>query len=183
MNGQDKFLLPLGGKKMLSHIIDRLSPQVDKLILNINGPAQRASFFQLEVVSDIIYDEMNKPLGPLGGLYTALQYAKDNDFDYVVTTPCDTPFLPQNYVEKLWQHYQDNAVVVAKSKDRLHPVLALWSVSLLDDLKLTLEKNDRKMMDWLKKHHAKEVVWDEKLDPFININNLEDLKEAEKQFY
>ena len=41
MGGGDKGLLDLGGKPMLAHVIDRLKPQVGRIIINANGEPRR----------------------------------------------------------------------------------------------------------------------------------------------
>lgn len=181
MGGVDKFLLTIDDKKILTHIIERLSPQVHKLILNINGPIERVNEFPIEVVPDIKKDKNNKPLGPLGGLYTALLYASESGYSHVVTVSCDTPFLPDDFVERLWKHH-DTPVSLAKSNGRLHPVLAMWNVSLMAELEIYLDQGNRKMMDWVHHNPTVEVVWDETPDPFININSMEDLKKARQRY-
>jgi molybdenum cofactor guanylyltransferase len=176
MGGRDKFLLSLDGKQILQHIIARLKPQVDVVILNTRNVELKCS---LEVVPDIKSQENGEPYGPLGGLYTALSYAKKNGYSFVVTAPCDTPFIPDNFVLRLLEH-KDKLIVTAKSKGQLHPVLSLWNVSLLSDLEKALDNKERKMMSWISKYNPVEVVWDQEPDPFLNINTSEDLLEAEK---
>ena len=41
MGGGDKGVLPLGSSTLLSHVIDRLTPQVDGIALNVNGDGSR----------------------------------------------------------------------------------------------------------------------------------------------
>jgi len=171
MGGKNKCLLPLAGTSILDHIIKRLGPQVDSLILNANGLEMAEN---IEVVPDIIKDA-----GPLGGLYSALSFAKENGFSKVITVPGDTPFIPHDFSSRLMAH-ADQAVVVAKSADRIHPVLALWDVSLIDDLKVTLEKKHYKMRTWTAKYAPEIVIWTGEPDPFFNINTPEDLALAEK---
>jgi len=43
MGGGDKGVLPLGSSTLLSHVIDRLTPQVDGIALNVNGDGSRFS--------------------------------------------------------------------------------------------------------------------------------------------
>ena len=53
MGGGDKTLIELGGKSMLAHIIDRLSPQTEHIILNANGDPARFADFGFPVVADL----------------------------------------------------------------------------------------------------------------------------------
>lgn len=169
MGGNDKFLLDLRGKKILDHIIERFEPQVARLILNANRPIDTS----LEVVPDIVSAH-----GPLGGLYSAFTFAKENGYSQIVTVPCDTPFIPDDFVSKLLEQ-SENPITVAKSQERIHPVLALWQISLLDDLKETIDNNQLKMMTWISRYVVTEVSWDSEPDPFFNINTAEDLAKAE----
>lgn len=171
MGGNDKFLLDLGGKKILDHIIERLEPQVDRLILNANREVDTI----LEVVPDLV-----NSYGPLGGLYSALNYARENGFSQIITVPCDTPFIPYDFASRLLENRQ-TPIAVAKSAGRLHPVLALWHISLLGELKKTIENNQLKMMDWISSRSVTEVCWDTLPDPFFNINTADDLATAEKR--
>ncbi len=52
MGGGDKCLQPIGGKTALGHILARLAPQVDQLLLNANGDAARFSAYGVEVIAD-----------------------------------------------------------------------------------------------------------------------------------
>lgn len=175
MGGQDKFLLPLNGKRILDHIIERFEPQVSSLILNLNGDKNRVNNCSLDIIPDI-----HEPhCGPLGGLFTALSYARERNFSWVVTVSCDTPFIPNDYVSRLFDHPSKN-MVIAKSFGRLHPTMGLWNINLLDDLALWLKDNEFKMSKWIGKHSAGEVSWEMRPDPFLNINCLEDLLLAEK---
>jgi molybdenum cofactor guanylyltransferase len=177
MNGQDKFLMPLGDKLLLQHIVDRVYPQVNEVILNINKPFHHADFLSLKTIPDI----MANSLGPLSGIYTALSYANQKGYDLVATFSCDTPFLPDNFVSELLNK-SDNPIVVAKSFNRRHPVMALWHVSLMGDLKIALNKGERKLLKWIDNYPVSEVEWLGKWDPFFNINSGEDLKDAEKLY-
>src|SRR5262249_60443544 len=68
MGGGDKGLLSLAGKAMLGHVIDRLAPQVDKLIINANGDPDRFRPFGLPVVADTVAGFVGPLAGVLAGL-------------------------------------------------------------------------------------------------------------------
>ncbi|MEZ5757676.1 MAG: molybdenum cofactor guanylyltransferase MobA [Emcibacteraceae bacterium] len=174
MGGDDKFLLTLGKRRIIDHIVDRLESQVDRIILNSN-------LAELDITIDVVPDipDFGLHAGPMIGLYTALNYAKRHSYQKIVTVSADTPFIPDNFVEMLL-HHSSASVVVAKSNGHLHPTHALWDVSLLDDLEKALKKGERKMMSWLKTQKAVELEWSDNPDPFFNINTPENLIEAEK---
>ena len=54
MGGNDKGLIPLNGKPLYQHVIDRLRPQVEDLLINAN---RNQAFYQesgIPVINDII---------------------------------------------------------------------------------------------------------------------------------
>ena len=71
MGGGDKGLLPLGEGTLLSHVIDRLAPQVAGLALNANGDPARFADRHLPVVADSIEGYA----GPLAGVLAGLDWA------------------------------------------------------------------------------------------------------------
>lgn len=169
--GRDKGLVHLGGKPLLTHVIDRALPQVSELLLNMNSPAE----FGLPIIAD----RTAEPCGPLGGILTALYAAREKNHDRVVTFACDTPFIPLDFTERLME--QDTyAIVIATSGKYLHAVMGLWHISLIDRLETYLAGENRKLMDWISGQNYTKVVWDDKpFDPFFNINKKEDLVFAE----
>ena len=172
MSGHDKHQILLGGKTLLTHVTDRLDPLVDNLIINSNN----------ENISDAykVVPDIESHLGPIGGLYSALKYASENGYDQIVTTPCDTPFVPENYVDQLKKGHAKSCTIVG-SGDRLHPVLGLWDVAVLNDVKASIEEKNLKLMTLLENIDHTICRWPDEPDPFFNINKPEDVKIAESR--
>jgi molybdenum cofactor guanylyltransferase len=185
MGGGDKCLLPLAGRPILAHIIDRLSPQVSDLIINANGDLARFSAFGLPVIAD----RLGGHAGPLAGVHAGIAWARANrpESQFVITAATDTPFLPTDLVSRFCSAIQDGdpRLLVARSAVGVHQVFGLWPVSLASALEDSLEVGMRKVGDWVKAHSAEEVAFPPEkiggrlLDPFFNINRPEDLAEAE----
>ena len=124
MGGGDKCLRLLGGKPILTRIIDRLSPQVSDIVINANGDPDRFADFGLPVVSDNIAGYQ----GPLAGVHAALEWVKANrpDVDHAVTIATDTPFFPADLVGRLLSARDDaSSFRVAQSDVGIHPVIGL----------------------------------------------------------
>lgn len=184
MGGGDKCLRVIHGKPILARIIARLRPQVSDIIINANGDEARFAAFGLPVVADSIAGYA----GPLAGVEAGLAWVKTNrpGVNYAVTVATDTPFFPEDLVEKLVAASDDESELrVARSEVGMHPVIGLWPVALGDALKASLERGERKAGAWVKDHDAIEVffpsleVRGRTLDPFFNINAPEDLAKAE----
>lgn len=171
----DKFLATFGKTTLLGHIIDRARQQIPDLILNVNGDVVRVSPYGLDVIKDDFPDG-----GPLGGIYAALMAAKAKGHSHIITFSSDSPFFPDDYVERMTGQ-TGVKIAIAKCGDRFHPVMGIFEVSLLDDLKAYLVSGERRVMWWVRRHAYEEVIWDAKdPDPFLNINTQQDLIEAVK---
>ena len=72
MGGGDKCLRLLAGRSLLAHIIERVAPQVEHLILNANGDPDRFKEYGLDVVNDDIAGFA----GPLAGILAAMDWCR-----------------------------------------------------------------------------------------------------------
>ncbi|OYW29465.1 MAG: molybdenum cofactor guanylyltransferase MobA, partial [Methyloversatilis sp. 12-65-5] len=68
MGGIDKGLQDFRGRPMASHVIERLAPQVDALLVNANQNSERYAAFAHPVIPDAI----GGYAGPLAGLHAGL---------------------------------------------------------------------------------------------------------------
>jgi molybdopterin-guanine dinucleotide biosynthesis protein A len=179
MGGGDKGLIALGGKPILAHVIERLRPQVNALIINANGEPERFAAYGLPVVGDSIAGFA----GPLAGVLAGLDWAAGEGFDFIATTATDTPFFPRDLVERFWAGIETAKaqLAVAASGARHHPVFGLWACALREDLRRAMTAEGiRKVEDWTKRHLIATVAFDDQpYDPFFNVNRPEDLAEAE----
>jgi molybdopterin-guanine dinucleotide biosynthesis protein A len=182
LGGGDKPLRRIGGRTMLERVIERFSPQCERVILNGNGDATRFASFGLPVVAD----NVEGFAGPLSGILAALDWAALHRpaRAWVVSAPGDCPFLPSDLVARLHaaRASGDFELSVASSGGRAHPTIGLWRVALRDDLRyaLTAEKC-RKVSEWSGRYKLGVAAWsDRPLDPFFNVNTPADLAEAER---
>ncbi|WP_226782009.1 molybdenum cofactor guanylyltransferase MobA [Oceaniglobus trochenteri] len=173
MGGGDKGLLPLGRGTILSHVIDRLEPQVAGLALNANGDPARLAGLGLPVVPDSI----DGFAGPLAGVLAGLDWAAAQGGEYIVTAAADTPFFPCDLVPRLLA--EGPGIVLAATPDGAHPTFGLWPVALRDDLRAALQDGLRKVVQWTDRHGARQALFDEGGTPFFNVNTPEDLARAE----
>lgn len=180
MGGIDKPLLRLQGQTLLVHVVNRLSPQCECLILNANGDGSRFAGIGLPVVSDTASGHP----GPLAGVLAGLEWAARNkpSVQWIVSVPGDTPFIPVNLVERLHaaRSPSQSAIACAASGSREHYATGLWAVSLRHNLQEALTiRGIRRVEDWAKSHGLATATWPiEPMDPFFNINTHEDLAAA-----
>ncbi len=173
MGGVDKGLQTLQGKPMIAHVIQRLQPQVDRIMINANQNLDRYRDFSFPVWSD----EKNDYAGPLAGMQAGLIHCETA---YVLTVPCDTPMLPTDLVTQLATALEkstaDIAVANTKQHDRIQrqPVFCLMKKTVLTDLTAALERGVRKVDLWLAEKKLVDVVFDDEA-AFANVNTLEEL--------
>ena len=171
MGGVDKGLQLLHGKPMVAHVLARLGPQVDELLINANQNLAEYEKLGHRVVPDAI----GGFAGPLAGLHAGLCAASH---PLALTAPCDSPFLPLDLFSRLRKALNENELAVAKTGDQAHPVFALVRRSVIKNLERFLEGGGRKIDAWYASLKVIEVSFDDEADSFRNINTREELDKA-----
>ena len=171
MGGVDKGLQPLHGRPMIAHVLERLAPQVDEIVINANQNLERYGAFGHRVVKD----EISGFAGPLAGLHAGLAAVSH---PLAVTVPCDSPFLPADLVARLARALGGNDLAVAKTGDQPHPVFALVRRTVAPNLQSFLAGGGRKIDAWYASLKVVEVSFDDEANAFRNINTLDELGRA-----
>ncbi|MDO6824121.1 molybdenum cofactor guanylyltransferase MobA [Marinobacter sp. 1_MG-2023] len=177
MGGGDKGRLMLGDQSLIERVIERITPQVDAVVLNANGDLSRYDDLSLPVVADSIGDFP----GPLAGVLAGMDWAAEQGHEWLISVAADTPSFPRNLAERLAGY--DTPVVLAATPDpergRLpQPTFGRWQVALRHDLRAALNAGVRKIRQWTQSQGETLVVFNE--GDFFNINTPEDLAWAEK---
>ncbi|MCC7274318.1 MAG: molybdenum cofactor guanylyltransferase MobA [Alphaproteobacteria bacterium] len=179
MGGGDKCLLPLAGRPLLAHVVERLAPQVTALAIAANGDPGRFATFHLPVMADGVAGFA----GPLAGILAGMEWAATAlpEVRYVASVPGDGPFLPRDLVSRLAAAVAAGAdIACAASRGRTHPVYALLPVTLRHALRTALvDEGMRQVEAWTARYRRAVVEFAAlPVDPFFNINRPEDLAEA-----
>ena len=171
MGGQDKGLTIFNDRPMIESIIDAFVPQTPKLLINANRNHEQYAKYGFEIVAD----ELSGYCGPLAGMASSLQAIKS---DYMVTAPCDSPFIPLDLVERLADalERESASISVAHSGERIQPVFCMIKKSLLDSLNSYLATGERKIDRWFEQHEFAIADFSDKPETFDNINSLKILK-------
>ena len=182
MGGGDKALLRIGNATILERVLDRLTPQCSRLILNANGDPKRFAFTGLPVIADEVPDFA----GPLAGVLAALDWAATHapDTAWIASVPGDCPFLPRDLVARLHaaRSAADQPLACARSGEWRHPVVGLWPVALRADLRRALVDEDlHKIEVWTARHGIAIADWPvTPVDPFFNVNTPDDAAAADR---
>jgi molybdopterin-guanine dinucleotide biosynthesis protein A len=177
MGNVDKGLQMFRGAPMAMHVMLRLAPQVGPLLINANQNIGPYEGFGVPVWPDQIPDFA----GPLAGLQTGLAHCET---PYLVTAPCDSPFLPTDLVARLyaelveWEAELAVAVTGEGAERRTQPVFCLMKSSLLPHLTAFLQDGGRKIDAWYASLNMVEVHFPDEA-AFRNINTVEELRQFE----
>lgn len=169
MGGIDKGLALLQGRPLVAHVVERLLPQVDRVLVSANRNLEQYAAFGT-VVSDRVADFA----GPLAGLDAGLHACPT---PLLVTVPCDAPFLPADLVARLAaaRAAVDADIAVARTGTQVHPVFALVSTRVRAQLADFLARGERKAQAWTATLSMVEVPFDDAPDAFTNLNTRAEL--------
>lgn len=131
--GQDKALLVVDGKPLLTQAIERLEPHVRELLV-IGDPRKYRKLH-----ADVVPDDL-EGLGPLGGIVTAMGHARR---DRLIVLACDVPGVNDALIERLqraWSDEQD--ALVPRHEGQLEPLVAAYHRRCADVFLERLRTND-----------------------------------------
>jgi len=171
MGGADKALIPLAGRPLIAHAIDRLEPQVERLALSANGDPARLARFGLPVLPDQSISQ-----GPLSGLLAALDWAAPLGATHLVTAPTDAPFLPPDLTPRL---LLAGDLALARSGGNDHPTFGLWPVALRDALRAFLASGAKTSVRAFADAQGAARADFPQDGAFTNVNTPQDLATAE----
>jgi len=176
--GRDKATLLLGGKPLAHWVAEALAPAVTELWLITNHPQTHLAL-NLPLVTDLVPFQ-----GPLGGLATALFYARS---PWVLLTSVDAPFLSPRLAAALAAAAAKTTrpALVCRSQRNVEPFPGLYAVRLLSRLQDFFLQERRTFMAFLDPQRPE--VWGPEIwrtfDPeglsFENLNQPEDLARLE----
>jgi molybdopterin-guanine dinucleotide biosynthesis protein A len=176
--GRDKASELLLGHPLLQHVIDRVSPVVDEIVV-VKARGQQlpetSSDLPLRVVEDLYPD-----CGPLGGIYTGLS---STGAGRCLAVACDMPLLSEPLLRELLRRSAECDVVmpVLEYPEPLH---AVYSRACTDPIRERLDSGQLKITNFLGAVHVCYVREDElrRFDPdlrsFSNTNTEEALARA-----
>ncbi len=171
MGGAGKGLVPLQNKPLVQHIIERLTPQVNEVLVNANRELEQYQAFNLPILKDEHVDF----IGPLAGFSLGLKHSQ---YDYLLTVPCDSPLLPKDLVSRLMKGLTEKEadIAVAKSAGHTHPVFCLMKKTFWPSLSTYLAQGERKVSAWQKSLAYIEVEFNDCSEAFVNLNTFEELE-------
>ncbi|MGF6805871.1 molybdopterin-guanine dinucleotide biosynthesis protein A [Paraburkholderia sp. Clong3] len=183
MGGIDKGLQPLHGEPLAAHVLRRLAPQTGPLMISANRHPDTYAALGAPYRARLVADTLPDFPGPLAGMLAGLRAAGTA---YLLSAPCDSPWLPADLAARLADALDANHADIATvttvdtgGETSLHPVFALMRTVVADDLAAFLASGERKVRAWYARHKTVEVVFaDERA--FYNANSLQELADLER---
>lgn len=174
MGGEDKGLIPLGGRPMIEHVLGALRPQVGPVLISANRNLDRYASFGHPVLPDTV----GGFLGPLAGVLSALECSTT---DFLLTVPCDAPLLAPDLAGRMLDASVavDAELVVAADGVRRHPVFLLLRAGVAPSLRAYLSGGGRKIDTWFARLRVAEADFSDVPDTFVNVNDPRERQQVE----
>lgn len=178
MGGIDKGMQPFQGMPLAQHALERLAPQVGRLMINANRNIEDYRAMGVPVWSDEIPDFS----GPLAGMLAGLTHCET---PYLLTVPCDSPFFPIDLAARLSAGLEETGAEIATAftPDGVNvfpqPVFCMMKATLQTSLQAFIQRGERKTGLWARELHGARVLFQD-VDAFANFNTLTELEHAQK---
>ena len=171
MGEKDKGLVLLNDRPLIEYVIDAIAEQNTNILISANQNLERYSEYGYPVISDRVGGFQ----GPLAGMAAAMKVATT---PYILTLPCDAPFVYSGYQDAMWAGLQGQQTDLAVAYDgrRLQPVHALLPVSLRSELEDFLSGSVRRVDTWYSAHAMGLVDFSDRPQMFHNLNTPEELE-------
>jgi molybdopterin-guanine dinucleotide biosynthesis protein A len=174
--GGGKALRLLAGKPMIAHVVERLRPQTETLLIALAEPDPAFAAFGCTQIYD---DEPGQP-GPLTGVIAAMAWTQERmpGQHWLLSAPCDTPLLPHDLVARLREAAgPDTDVVCARSANQAHYTVALWRLAALDTIRALRREGVRRLETVVGRLRGRQVEFaGAPSDPFDNVNTAADFE-------
>ncbi|MBW6483097.1 MAG: molybdenum cofactor guanylyltransferase [Vicingaceae bacterium] len=165
--GADKGLLLINEKPMIQHIIDAVRVISNNIIIVSNQMEYTQFGFP-------VFEDRIKESGPLAGIYTGLVHSKTHQN---IVLSCDVPYVSAALITFLMEQSSNFDVTIPQKKDRLHPLIGVYTQACLPVFKNELKHQQLKVKLAIEK--MKLNIVDAALFAdfnFMNINTPIDIK-------
>ena len=179
--GEDKSQVKLDGKLLIDFILSEIVDEFKEILIVTNNQIAFQKSKKISIIKDF-----KKGQGPLGGVLSAMKWAKEKNSDYkwIATFPVDTPFFKKEILKKFLSeiNIEESKLFFIKSNNTRHNIFGMWSIDLMKKLEEDLDKGHKKVETWANSIGVKiinmEFMYE---DPFFNINTKDDLEIAKKK--
>ncbi|MEM6914270.1 MAG: molybdenum cofactor guanylyltransferase [Pseudomonadota bacterium] len=169
MDGVDKALVTISGRRMIDIVIERFQPEAGTIV--IAGSEDRGTDLTT------IPDDPKGPVGPAAALWSVNRWLRlsGEAIDGFFTVPVDAPFLPDDLLSRL---SVDNRSTVAADQSGIHPTIGYWQLTALNEAFQQLADRPNPALRAIASACQSDHVF---FDPSVltNVNSMADVKAAE----
>lgn len=170
MGGHDKGLILWQGAPLIAHVIERLRPQVETLLIVANR-----NLDDYRRHGHVVSDHHAGFPGPLAGLYAGLSAMTT---EWALVVPVDAPRLAPDLAARLLLSLDatDPRPVLCRQDGHLQPLFGLYPASATASLDAHLQQEKRRLLAWCDDARACWVDWPADSGYFLNLNSPDDLE-------
>ncbi len=180
--GQAKAALPWGTSTLLEHLLHRLLPRLEPLLVVCEG---QMSFPGIGKHAQLVFDPISH-LGPLVGFSNGLKHVPADR--PVFLTGCDFPFLQSSIVDFLLDHLEGTDAAVPQWQGIVQPLAGLYHPRIAGTVAQQIATGTRSLMELLKQIQCNTVSESDwlRFDPtgqlLMNINTPEEYGQSHELY-
>jgi molybdopterin-guanine dinucleotide biosynthesis protein A len=173
--GKPKSDIEIGGKTIISRMIETIGDIFDELIIVTNNPENFSNYIQFKIVSDTFLNA-----GPLGALHAAM---KASSKKAVFAFAGDMPFLDKQLITDQVMYFlkKECDAVIPLNNNNIEPLHSIYNNRLLYSLeKYLTESDDLSIHSFLEQsdvNYMRFADYKKAARSFTNINSFSDLDE------
>lgn len=160
------------GTTFLEHICDEMSDfEFKYLSVNKNQSYCHDGF-------ETVVDEYDS-IGPMGGIVSVLNRAKESSVAAVLFVGCDMPFYTFNTAQEILNEYRGEDVIVPVANNKREPLASLYSTRILDLFIAHILKGEYKLTGVILRSRYREFDTCSP-DAYFNINTPKEYETMER---
>lgn len=142
--GSNKALETIGGISLISRGLSVLDAVCRDVVIVANDADP------YEHTGRQIRPDCRPGTGVLGGILTALQWAKETEHDAVLVLACDMPFVPPQLLAELIRQAGRDGVSIAESGGPrgMEPLCAVYGVECVPSIERALDRGERAVVSF-----------------------------------
>ncbi|MCX6254042.1 MAG: molybdenum cofactor guanylyltransferase [Bacteroidia bacterium] len=176
-HGMSKANIVIGGKTIISRILEVIQDIFDEIIIVTNTPEEFKKYSDFKIVSDQFLK-----VGPLGGIHAGLKASsKEALFVFAV----DMPFIEKKFIIRQIDFYNSHRcnVLVPQINQYIEPLHAIYNRSLFRTLEAYLNgDHNYAVREFFKQVNVSYLQFEgseETKNAFTNINSPSDISKVE----
>lgn len=185
VGGADKGLLPLRGRPLVEHVLERLRPQCDRVLIVANRDLDDYARY-----APVVHDENGGHAGPLAGLIATFGFLEANRHALpcrVLTAPVDCPDPARDLAARLHSTLMSNETIRCVYVHRAGQPQPLFAMYRIDGEAASWRvpaqaalRSHGSPLRWHVEMGATAVDFDDASEAFHNLNTPEDFREYER---